>query len=112
MFLASAMQSLIFLSAATVLAQPTWGDSVSSLDAPGVPSLYTRPASNVSSSWPHGPFNTRGRDVIDANGQTVTWAGVNWPGSGETMVPEGLEWASVEDILELVKSAGFNFIRL
>lgn len=28
------------------------------------------------------------------------------------MVPEGLEWESVENILDRVKSVGFNFIRL
>lgn len=35
-----------------------------------------------------------------------------YAGSGETMVPEGVEWTSVEGILDLVKSVGFNFIRL
>ena len=28
------------------------------------------------------------------------------------MIPEGLEWASIEDILTQVQSVGFNFIRL
>lgn len=28
------------------------------------------------------------------------------------MVPEGLEWASIEDILSQVQSVGFNFVRL
>jgi endoglucanase len=28
------------------------------------------------------------------------------------MVPEGIEWASIEDILSQVESVGFNFIRL
>lgn len=28
------------------------------------------------------------------------------------MVPEGLEWASIEEILSQVQSVGFNFIRL
>lgn len=64
------------------------------------------------SSWPYGPFSTRGRDIINARGEAVTWAGFNWPGSGETMVPEGVEWASVGDILDQAQSVGFNFIRL
>ena len=63
-------------------------------------------------SWPFGPFCTKGRDIVNARNEAVTWAGVNWPGSGETMIPEGLEWSSVDDILDLVKSVGFNFIRL
>ncbi|KAK3214380.1 hypothetical protein GRF29_28g2903682 [Pseudopithomyces chartarum] len=66
----------------------------------------------ANGSWPYGPFTTKGRDIVNAHGETVQWAGVNWPGSGETMVPEGVEWSSVEDILDLVKSVGFNFIRL
>jgi endoglucanase len=79
-----------------------------------IPSLiYGRhEASNSSSSWPYGPFSTQGRDIVNTKGEAVTFAGVNWPGSGETMVPEGLEWASIEDILSQVKSVGFNFIRL
>lgn len=63
-------------------------------------------------SWPYGPFSTKGRDIVNARDEAISWAGVNWPGSGETMVPEGLEWSSVEDVLDLVKSVGFNFIRL
>ncbi|KAI7284942.1 hypothetical protein KC345_g1975 [Hortaea werneckii] len=63
-------------------------------------------------SWPYGPLSTRGRDIVNTNGDVVTWAGVNWPGSGETMVPEGLEWSSVDDILDMIQSVGFNFIRL
>ena len=63
-------------------------------------------------AWPHGPFSTRGRDIVNARGEAITWAGFNWPGSGETMVPEGVEWSSVGDILDLAKSVGFNFIRL
>lgn len=73
---------------------------------------YPRQSNNGSSKWPYGPFSTKGRHIVNAKGEAVTWAGVNWPGSGETMVPEGLEWASVEDILDQVKSVGFNFIRL
>lgn len=73
---------------------------------------YPRQASNESSEWPYGPFSTKGRDIVNSKGEAVTWAGVNWPGSGETMVPEGLEWASVEDIMDQIKSVGFNFIRL
>lgn len=65
-----------------------------------------------SDSWPYGPFSTQGRDIVNSKGEPVTWAGVNWPMSGETMVPEGLEWASAEQILEDVKSVGWNFIRM
>ncbi|KAI4171741.1 MAG: hypothetical protein LQ346_008705, partial [Caloplaca aetnensis] len=39
-------------------------------------------------------------------------AGVNWPGAGETMVPEGLQYASIADIATKIKSIGMNVIRL
>ncbi|KAK0713690.1 glycoside hydrolase superfamily [Lasiosphaeria miniovina] len=32
--------------------------------------------------------------------------------SGESMVPEGLEWASADDILDMVASVGWNVIRM
>ena len=80
----------------------------------GIPSLvYGRQESgNSSSSWPYGPFSTQGRDIVNTKGEAVTFAGINWPGSGESMVPEGIEWSSIEDILSQVQSVGFNFIRL
>ena len=83
-------------------------------------------AENVTSF--NGPYSTRGRDIVDARGEKVTWAGVNWPMSGtvpdppqgakltsspgETMVPEGLEWASAEEILDDILGVGFNYIRM
>lgn len=70
------------------------------------------PSAANSSVWPYGPFSTKGRDIIDSRGEVITWAGVNWPLSLETMVPEGLEWASAEAILDNVASIGFNFIRM
>lgn len=74
-------------------------------------SLFSR--QDISeAAWPYGPLSTQGRDIVNAKGEPVTWAGVNWPGSGETMVPEGLEWASVEDIVDQIHSVGFNFVRL
>ncbi|KAK1753321.1 glycoside hydrolase superfamily [Echria macrotheca] len=62
--------------------------------------------------WPYGPFHTSGRDIVNSKGDKITWAGVNWPLSGETMIPEGLEHAFVDDILNMVASVGFNFVRM
>lgn len=73
---------------------------------------HVSPRADNSSAWPYGPFSTKGRDIVNARGEPITWAGVNWPMSGETMVPEGLEWASVEDIIDGVASVGFNFLRM
>ncbi|OTA97242.1 glycoside hydrolase family 5 protein [Hypoxylon sp. CO27-5] len=67
---------------------------------------------NSTGEWPYGPFRTKGRDVVNSLGEVVTWAGVNWPMSGETMIPEGLEWKSAEEILDDVASVGFNYIRM
>lgn len=71
-----------------------------------------KPRADDSSVWPYGPFSTQGRDIVNARGEVITWAGVNWPMSLETMIPEGLEWASAEEILDNVASIGFNFIRM
>ncbi|KAH8841668.1 hypothetical protein MCOR27_005064 [Pyricularia oryzae] len=67
--------------------------------------------SSGSSGWPFAPFSTRGRDIVDSRGEALTLAGVNWPMSGETMIPEGLEFQSAEEILDRIASVGFNVIR-
>ena len=64
------------------------GTIVSAGYLPEVPSAATfqynarRQATNSSSPSFNGPYSTRGRDIVDSNGQTVSWAGVNWPMSG------------------------------
>ncbi|EUC30258.1 glycoside hydrolase family 5 protein [Bipolaris victoriae FI3] len=94
------------------------GTIVSAGYLPEVPSAATfqynarRQATNGSSPSFNGPYSTRGRDIVDRNGQTVSWAGVNWPMSGETMIPEGLEWASADEILSDIAGVGFNYIRM
>lgn len=81
-------------------------------------SRWSTPLSRVerrtgnSSVWPYGPFSTKGRDIVNTREEVITWAGVNWPLSLETMVPEGLEWISAEEILDNVASVGFNFVRM
>ena len=71
-----------------------------------------RAAPAAVEQWPYGPLSTRGRDIVNSRNETIHWAGVNWPSSGETMIPEGLEWSSVEEIISKVADVGFNFIRL
>ncbi|KAI0004801.1 glycoside hydrolase family 5 protein [Xylariaceae sp. FL0662B] len=73
--------------------------------------IYRR-EDNSTGEWPYGPFKTKGRDIVNSHGEVVKWAGVNWPMSGETMIPEGLEWKSAEAILDDIASVGFNFIRM
>lgn len=59
-----------------------------------------------------GPLSTSGRWIVDANGQNITFAGVNWPGASEAMLPEGLQYQSIENIVDKIKTLGMNVIRL
>jgi len=92
--------------------------------------MVRRQQPNATSIWPYGPFSTRGRDIVNTRGEAMTFAGVSWPLSGnmlppggnkpkltlsttgETMIPEGLEYASADSILAQVASVGFNFVRM
>ncbi|KAJ9475430.1 Glycoside hydrolase [Pseudozyma hubeiensis] len=62
-------------------------------------------------AWPHGPFSTDGNQIKNANGEPVIFVGTNWPGSGETMLPEGIEFRSIADIVGMMKYVGYNFVR-
>lgn len=50
-----------------------------------VPFAYNarRQASNGTKGEWNGPYSTKGRDIVDAKGEKITWAGVNWPMSGK-----------------------------
>ncbi|KAI3483929.1 hypothetical protein L1887_53085 [Cichorium endivia] len=61
--------------------------------------------------WPHGPFHTEGNQIKNNNGEPVILVGTNWPGSGETMIPEGIEFRSIADIVSMMKYVGYNFVR-
>ncbi|KAI1385602.1 glycoside hydrolase [Hypoxylon trugodes] len=63
-------------------------------------------------AWPNGAFVTSGRWIQDASGSTVTYVGVNWPGSLDVMIPEGLQYQSIESIVSRIKSLGMNAVRL
>ncbi|KAJ9132242.1 Endoglucanase [Pleurostoma richardsiae] len=107
------------ITAIVLLAASVWGEHVRVPSLPvdgrwtkGHRDLEARTENGSAAAWPYGPFSTKGSDIVNTRGDAVTWAGVNWPLSGETMVPEGLEWASAEQILSDVASVGFNFIRM
>ncbi|KAB8303540.1 hypothetical protein EYC80_004948 [Monilinia laxa] len=63
-------------------------------------------------SWPYAPFTTSGRWIVDSAGHNVSYAGVNWPGAADTMLPEGLQYQSISTIVSKIKSLGMNVIRL
>ncbi|KAL8728224.1 MAG: hypothetical protein Q9166_005527 [cf. Caloplaca sp. 2 TL-2023] len=68
--------------------------------------------SYAADSFLPGPFSTDGRWMTNADEDHLTYAGVNWPGSVDTMVPEGLQYASIADLVGKIKSIGMNVIRL
>lgn len=63
-------------------------------------------------SFPNVPFTVQEQWIKDSTGATFTYNGVNWPGAGEVMVPEGLQYKSIQNIVSKIKSSGFNAIRL
>ena len=62
--------------------------------------------------WPNTPLVTSGRWIHNSLGQNVTYAGVNWPGAADVMIPEGLQYASIASIVSGIKSLGMSAIRL
>lgn len=75
-------------------------------------SITSAVSTQQSASWPNGPFVTSGRWIRDATGTNVTYAGANWPGAADVMIPEGLQYQSIETIVSKIKSIGMNAIRL
>jgi hypothetical protein len=58
------------------------------------------------------PLTVSGRWIHDSRGANFTYAGANWPGAGEVMIPEGLQYASIADTVSKLRSIGMNAIRL
>lgn len=79
-----------------------------------LPSLLVLACSIVGGecAWPDGPLVTSGRWIHNSLGKNVTYAGVNWPGAADVMIPEGLQYASIASIVSGIKSLGMNAIRL
>ena len=66
----------------------------------------------IISAFPNAPFVTEGQWIHDSTGENFTYVGVNWPGAGEVMIPEGLQYSSVSSIASKIKSLGMNAVRL
>jgi endoglucanase len=58
------------------------------------------------------PLSTNGRDIIDASGNVFHFASTNWPGHQEVMIPEGLQHASIQDIVSWFPKFGLNSVRM
>ncbi len=60
-----------------------------------------------------GPWHTDGAQILDANGQPVRIAGVNWFGfETNSFVVHGLWTRNYQDMLKQMKSLGYNTVRL
>ncbi|PNS14783.1 Sterol 3-beta-glucosyltransferase [Sphaceloma murrayae] len=60
----------------------------------------------------HLPLRTSGRDILDSSSAPVLFAGTNWPGHQEAMIPEGLQYASISSIVAWLPRLGLNTVRL
>ncbi|KAJ1326143.1 cellulase family glycosylhydrolase [Microdochium nivale] len=78
----------------------------------GLSSLAAAVPAARQAAWPVGPFTVSGRDIKNANGETIVFAGTNWPGHGEVMIPEGLQYQSIQTIVSKIRSIGMNSVRL
>lgn len=58
------------------------------------------------------PLSRNDRWIVDANKNHVPFVGINWPGAGETMLPEGLGYQSIANIVSKISQTGFNAVRL
>jgi endoglucanase len=70
----------ILLTSASIGAIASPGYTLESAEDPHFRYNLRKRAENVTSF--NGPYSTQGRDIVDSQGQKVTWAGVNWPMSG------------------------------
>ena len=58
------------------------------------------------------PLSTNGRYIVDAHGQRVRLAGVNWYGASEDFgVPAGLDRVNLGALAKLIAAQGFNCVR-
>ena len=58
------------------------------------------------------PLSTSGRFIVDAQGNRVRLAGVNWYGASEDLgVPAGLDTVHRDQLAETIAGFGFNSVR-
>lgn len=69
--------------------------------------------SSMSTAQPAFPLHTSGSSIVDNNGDRVNLHAVNWYGAESTdFVVGGLQAASLQSIVQQIKSFGFNAVRL
>jgi hypothetical protein len=58
------------------------------------------------------PLRTAGRHIVDANGERVKLASVNWYGASDIyFVPGGLDFRHRDEIAATIRKMGFNSVR-
>ena len=100
----------------TVGSVPTPTPSPPPAPTPTVPAItvadvaVSEPTTTATAS---GFLGTRGNQIVDATGQTVRLAGVNWFGFESTnYAPHGLWTRGYKSMMDQMKAEGFNLIRL
>lgn len=72
-----------------------------------------RAASGLASSLTSGYLHTRGNKIVDASGSVVGLSGLNWFGfETSNFAPHGLWTRNLDEMLDQIKSLGYNTLRL
>ena len=60
------------------------------------------------------PLSTKGKHIVDTSGDRVKWACVNWygPNLPDTNVVGGLEYQTLDYLVNSIKDLGYNCVRL
>ena len=81
--------------------------------AAGFFALFLTCASGGAQTAPQLPLHTSGYQIVDAQNAAVRLKSVNWYGFDQKeFVPGGLDHASLETIIGLIRKMGFNSVRL
>jgi hypothetical protein len=74
--------------------------------------LLTLIPSTLQRSLQPLPLSRSEQWIIDADNNQVPLVGINWPGAADTMLPEGLGYQSIANIVQKISQTGFNVVRL
>ena len=81
--------------------------------ASGPPARVTSASPQIGVGSGSGFWHTNGRQIVDANGQPVRMTGINWFGlETNVFAPHGLWARNLTDVLQQIRSLGYNTIRL
>src|SRR4051812_4321845 len=58
------------------------------------------------------PFHVEGPHIWSSNNQEVQFVGTNWAAHQEAMIPEGLQYSSIKDIVSKIRGFNLNVVRL